>query len=358
MALRRSRTVESPSTSVDAVVEVLKKNMTPDALAEYLAEPSSGLFTSAKCSLKHLMEKHKSTLMELLSLSPTYKISTLVAAVEALDQVYGGRLSRGGIWEREEAYGLKQMLMKVRYCAERCTTGERLPGWLQDLCDRINENKCKLKGHAMLVGPFARRELKRQRSLEEPVMEKPRPMASHLPTKEELVALYGGATYVANSESIPVLSSSDEEVLHAELKDDVVEVVEKEFYDHGRGCMAKAASNGVVVLLEEPEVAPPLKRHVRKRPACSLYRDDKHSCALGKLKLVKAQGQSYVQYLDATHAWRLLVAVSAKQCARHQELATKLFVHASQCSIEAVKLKEHMLSKRAEWLLDPDLLAE
>ena len=28
MALRRSRTVESPSTSVDAVVEVLEKNMT------------------------------------------------------------------------------------------------------------------------------------------------------------------------------------------------------------------------------------------------------------------------------------------------------------------------------------------
>ena len=87
-------------------------------------------------------------------------------------------------------------------------------------------------------------------------MEKPRPMASSLPTKEELVALYGGATYVANSESIQVLSSSDEEGLHAELEDDVVEVVEKEFYDHGRGCMAKAASNGVVVLLEEPEVAP------------------------------------------------------------------------------------------------------
>ena len=79
---------------------------------------------------------------------------------------------------------------------------------------------------------------------------------------------------------------------------------------------------------------------------------------MGKLKLVKAQGQSYVQYFDATQAWRLLVAVSAKHCARHQELATKLFVHASQCSVEAVKLKEHMLSKRAEWLLDPDLLAE
>ena len=45
MALMRSRTTEAPSTSVDAVVQVLKNNMAPGVLAEYLAEPSNGLFT-------------------------------------------------------------------------------------------------------------------------------------------------------------------------------------------------------------------------------------------------------------------------------------------------------------------------
>lgn len=367
MALMRSRTTEAPSTSVDAVVQVLQNNMAPGALAEYLAEPSNGLFTSSKCSLKDLMEKHQAILMALLRMSPTYKVSTLVPAVEALNQEYGGRLGRGGIWEKEEAYGLKQMLMKVRYCADRCTTGERMPGWLQDLCDILTGNKCKVNCIAKL-GPFAKRELKRQRSLEEPTMEKTRPMVSPLPTKEELVALYGGAIYKADSGSIPrvVVSSSDEEVLHvdAELEDDVVEVAEKVpvcnkvFFDHGRGCMVKAVSSGEVVVLGQPEVGPPLRKLVTKRPAGSLYRDEQPSCALGKLKLVKAQGQSYVQYLDAKQSWRLLVAVSAKKCARHQELATKLFVHASECSVEAAKLKSHLLSKRAEWLLDPNLLAE
>jgi hypothetical protein len=381
----KSRSTEGSCVSSDDVAKILVEKLSPAVLSEYLAEPKLGLFVSSRYSLLSLMEKHRDVLIDLLKVSCTLNKVTLTTAVEVLDRHHGGRLSRGGIWQREEAYGIKQMMIKVRLVHERSTTGERLPEWLRELCEVFAETKeHDLKNEKNKLGKFAKRELKRQRSQEEP----PTPASLQLepqPTDEQLQALYGSSCRAAPSTrmttSIALGSSSDEEGESDQVQDHLdgqekdcnsdscVEVSSSEaglsdhdskgasgvqqgkvFYDNAAGCHVQALPDGQLVRLGP----------VSKKPACVKPRrvskaraiPSQPTCALGELKLTKATKQSYVQFKDSSGHWRLLVSVPGTMCSRHQELAEQLMGLAVQSTVGPDQLKEYIVQQPVVLLAD------